>query len=172
MKKVLMLSIFSIFLSNCTTEEISTPTTNTTEVVPTQEVAATETISSENTNSISERLMKTSTEILITNVTRGFSSSVSIKNAMLTKNSTGVIPPTTVQINKAKWNVLKQKFNALNLVKIPTYNAPSCASCSDAGYSQTLVIKHDGVEYTSQSYDSSNPPLALKDFLNYIKTLN
>jgi hypothetical protein len=170
MKKVLMLSIFSIFLSNCTTEEISTPTATPT--ANTIEVVSTPAISSEDVNSISERQMKASTEILITNVTRGFSSSVSIKNAMLTKNSTGVVPPTTVQIKKAKWNVLKQKFNALNLVKIPTYNAPSCASCSDAGYSQTLVIKHDGIEYTSQNYDSSNPPLALKDFLNYINTLN
>ncbi len=166
MKKVLILSIFSIFLSNCTTDEMVLPTANSIELTP---VVVS---SSEISNSISARLIKTSTEIVISNVTRGFSSSVTIKNAMLTKNSSGVVPPTTVQITNAKWTILKQKFDALNLVKIPTYNAPTCLSCSDISYSQTLVINHDGVQYASKNYDSSNPPVALKDFLNYIKTLN
>ena len=96
---------------------------------------------------------------------------MSIKNGQLTKNSTGVVPPTTTQISSAKWNVLKQKFNLLNLVKIPTYIATSCLRCNDMDKGQTLEIKYNGVVYISQVYDTSNPPAALKDFVFYIKTL-
>ena len=78
----------------------------------------------------------------------------------------------TITITTAKWNVLKQKFTAMNLSNISTYNAPSCASCTDAGYSETLEITHNGVTYTSKNYDSSNPPSQLKGFITYIKSIN
>ena len=166
MKKFLILAVLSIFLSNCTTDEL-TPVASTESVTPA--VLVNNPI--ENNTSLSAKAIQTSTVISLSTVARGFSSSVSIKNGQLTKNSTGVVPPTTIQISSAKWNVLKQKFNLLNLVKIPTYIATSCLRCNDMDKGQTLEIKYNGVVYTSQVYDTSNPPAALKDFVFYIKTL-
>ena len=166
MKKVLILSILSIFLSNCSTDELSDSTTSK------NESSLPITISQEINNNDFAKSIKSSTEVMISSVTRGFSSSVSIKDGKITKNSTGIVPPTTTQISNAKWNVFKQKFAVLNLTKIPTYKAPTCLRCADMDLGQTLEIKHDGVIYTSQVYDSTNPPAALKDFVLYIKTLN
>ena len=168
MKKVLILLIFSIFLSNCTTDELSNSTTSSSESILPVVVSPL----SENNNDSFARPIKVSTEILISNVTRGFSSSIFIKDGKLTKNSSGIVSPTTIQISNAKWEVLKQKFAALNLVRIPSYNAPSCLRCSDMDLGQTLEIKHNGVNYTSKVYDSTNPPAALKDFLFYVNTIN
>ena len=168
MKKVLIVSIFSIFLANCSSDELSTSTNSNNERV----VVANGNQSLENNTDFFAKPIKATTEILISNTTRGFSSSVTIKDGSITKTSTGIVPPTTTQISGSKWNVLKQKFAVLNLVKIPTYIAPSCLTCTDMVLSQTLEIKHNGVTYTSQTYDSTNPPSQLKDFLAYVKTLN
>jgi hypothetical protein len=163
MKKVLILCVLSIFLSNCSTEEIATPVTSKSEsVLPT----------SDKNNDIFAKPIKSTTEVTLSIATRGFSSSVSIKNGMMTKNSTGIVPPTTIQISTAKLTIYNQKFAALNLVKIPTYNAPTCLRCADQDLGQTLQIKHDGVTYTSKTYDSTNPPAALRDFISCINGLN
>jgi hypothetical protein len=165
MKKVLILSILSIFLSNCTTDELS----NT--VTPNNEITLPSAVDKASNNNVAKPI-KASTEITLSTVTRGFSSSTSIKDGKLTRNSTGVVPPTTIQISASKLYILKQKFEALNLVKIPTYNPTTCLRCEDRDLGQTLVIKHEGVTYTSKIYDSTNPPAAIKSFVLYINTIN
>ena len=164
MKNLFILLALALTLISCTTEEISSTTnensTNVSQVETNQQrVGATQTLNA-------------TTQIVIKAVTRGFSSSIVVKNSKITKSSTGVVPPMTITITTAKWNVLKQKFTAMNLSNISTYNAPSCTSCTDAGYSETLEITHNGVTYTSQNYDSSNPPSQLKGFITYIKSIN
>ncbi len=163
MKKVLVLCVLSIFLSNCSTEEIATPIASKSESILS---------ASDKNNDFFAKPIKSTTEVVLSISTRGFSSSVCIKNGMITKNSTGIVPPTTTQISISKLSVYNKKFAALNLVKIPTYNAPSCLRCADQDLGQTLQIKHDGVTYTSKTYDSTNPPAALKDFITCINGLN
>lgn len=168
MNKALILSIITVIFASCTTEELSNSTTSnnqtTSPAVTGQEIV--------NNNEELAKTMNSTTEIVVSNTTRGFSSAIIVKDSKITKTSTGVVPPTTTQISTENWTICKQKFAKLNLVKISTYVAPSCLRCADMDVSQTLEIKYNGVVYTSNSYDSTNPPAALKDFLFFIKKLN
>ncbi|WP_395075311.1 hypothetical protein [Flavobacterium sp.] len=168
MKKLLILSIASIFLSNCTTDEImSNPA-----VKSESPMVVVENNSAELNNNIAAKTINASTVVTISTITRGFSSSISINNGYMTRNSSGVVQPTTVKMNTAKWITFKQKFSALNLVKVSSYEPSTCLRCSGADLAQTLEISYNGVIYTSQEFDKTNPPTALKNFVSYMNSLN
>ena len=164
MKNLFILLSLSLSIISCSTEEISdskTPNSN----------ADIKTEVNQQRLSVNP-VINSNTKIVIKSFTRGFSSSIVVNNKKITRTSTGVVQSSTIIISTSNWNLVKQKFATLNLSNISTYAAPSCASCSDAGLSETLEIVHNGVTYTSQYYDSSNPPSQIKSFLTYIKTLN
>ena len=164
MKNLFILLVLALSITSCSTEEIAETKSQSTIITPNTEVAQPQ--------SRVAPVLNLKTTIEITAVTRGFSSSIVVNNSKLTKSSTGIVPPMTITITAAKWNVLKQKFALLSLSSIATYVAPTCASCSDAGFAETLKITHNGVTYTSQSYDSSNAPTQLRSFLTYVKSIN
>ena len=164
MKKILILLSSTLAITSCTTEEISSSNTLNSSIVSTTETNQLRQTASQTINA--------STQITITASTRGFSSSIVIKNGKLIKSSTGIVPPTTTTISTAKLNVLNQKFRKLILADFPNYTSTTCLRCGDVGFTENLEITHNGVVYTSQGYDSSNAPIKLKDIVTYIKTLN
>ena len=159
MKKLIFLLSVAFAATSCSTEEMTT--TNST-------IAATS--DSSNQRVASTQILNTKTQFVITASTRGFSSSIVVKNNIVTKSSTGVVPPTTSTISAANVQKIKITLTNLFVTSLASYPAPSCASCGDRGLSEKLEITQNGVTYTSQSYDSSNPPAEIKKLVSLIKS--
>lgn len=117
------------------------------------------------------QFLTNSSEILITDVSRGFYFSVHFKNQVMTKASSGIVPPSTSTLTTYQWKKLNNLFSKLILSEIPNYLSPTCLRCSDGTPAERLTIIQNGVEYQSVDYDSNNPPVALRAFLNYAKSL-
>lgn len=111
------------------------------------------------------------TKITITDVTRGFYETIEIQGNQVAKNSSGIVPPTNYIMTYSKFNYLNYLFSTLNLSQIPSFAPPSKDYMFDGAQIETLEIFHNGVQYSSQPYDRGNPPAALKNFVNYVKSL-
>lgn len=111
------------------------------------------------------------TKILITDISRGFYETIEIQGNQIMKNSSGIVPPSNYTITYSNFSFLNYEFSSLNLSQIPTYPAPSKDHLFDGAQIETLEIIHNGSYYSSQSYDRGNPPVEIKDFVNFIKSL-
>ncbi|MDI9309086.1 MAG: hypothetical protein QM535_02625 [Limnohabitans sp.] len=167
----LILSILTLFFISCTVDEKYNNDLKTS-------TSSSINLGSNSTEESTDMALKcggqyrnSSTKISLNVQTRGFYSSVKIEGSLVSKNSSGVVPPSQSIISNDKLNTINYLFSRLNLVQLPNYLAPSTSHQFDGVPSEVLTIEHNGVKYVSKTYDAGNPPVQIKAFVNYIKSL-
>lgn len=157
MKKFyLIISILSIAITSCSTDGI----------IETEATQNSIELSNKKPNSLNNN-----TQIIITDVTRGFYESIEIVGNEVKKTSSGIVPPSSYTLTLSQQNDLNLNFSNLSLQNIKKYNAPSNARFFDGAPFETLEIIHNGITYRSKSYDGGNPPSQIKAFVDFVKNL-
>ncbi len=67
----------------------------------------------------------------------------------------------TRNFSAAEWENVVKAVGAIDLAKIDTYEGPTTARFYDGALAATIRIHKDGKVYTSQSFDSGQPPKEL-----------
>lgn len=168
MKKLTVLMLVTFTVVSCSKEELPSESN-----VSQKTATNTSAISSESNSKIRNyrQSLNSDSEITITEISRSFYSSVHFKNQVMSKTSSGIVPPTSTKLTAYQWKELNNLFSKLNLREIPYYTETTCLRCSDSSPAGNLTIIHQGRVYQSLDYDSYNPPVALRAFLNYAKSL-
>lgn len=77
------------------------------------------------------------------------------------KNVTHNGTETKRNFSGTEWDQVVKAINAIDLEKIDTYEGPTTARFYDGALAATIRIHKDGKVYTSQSFDSGQPPKEL-----------
>lgn len=112
-----------------------------------------------------------STKVSIYSQARSFYTSLEVEGVALSRNSSGVVPPSVITIPSDKIDRLNLLFSELNLTQLPNYLAPSLNHRYGGAQSEVLTIEHNEQIYVSQAYDAGNPPSQIKEFIEFVKSL-
>lgn len=67
----------------------------------------------------------------------------------------------TYALSEEEQRELEEAVAALPLQQLESLERPSCDACFDGDLGATLWVTHEGVNYTSSSFDLNNPPASL-----------
>lgn len=167
----LLFSILILTFASCTVDEnykrddLKTSTNSQENLDQNNKIASNATLCN------TQQTRNTSTKIVINIQSRGFYSSIKVEGSLVSKNSSGVVPPSQSIISNDKLYRINYLFARLNLVQLPNYLAPSTSYQFDAAPSEVFTVEHNGKKYVSTTYDAGYPPLQIKEFVQLLKSL-
>lgn len=167
MKKLLVAITALVSMASCTADKTNAEINNESQVVLAQKEAK---VNNQVARLTAQRIAST-TEITVTTQARGFNQTITLKGKKVSKTSTGVVSPSSYTLTTAKFNTIDNIFYGLRIDLIPHFSAPSTAFAHDGARAEVLTIVHNGITYTSKTYDEGNPNVVLKRLINNIKGL-
>lgn len=94
------------------------------------------------------------------------------KDVMFYSDDRGKKTTATVNLSEKQWDKVNRLVNQIKLKELPYLKAPSDKRKYDgAAIAKLKVIKNEN-EFTSTNFDHGNPPLEIKNLVNYIISLS
>nr|WP_317631104.1 hypothetical protein [uncultured Flavobacterium sp.] len=106
--------------------------------------------------------------IEVETVARGLYKNVVITNGIAIFKADRTDVGTTVKLTKEQLQALKLAYNEFELDRINEYLSTTEKRFSDASAASSIKIINNNVEYVSNDFDTSNPPI---EFSTLIKTI-
>ncbi|WP_428224216.1 hypothetical protein [Flavobacterium sp.] len=167
MKKFFLAITALTAMASCTVDHANSEKNNEAQTINAQNEAK----KANQTSRLTAQRIASTTEITVTTQARGFYQATTLKGRTVTKSSSGIVPPSSYTISTTKFNTIDNIFYGLTIDLIPYFNAPSTTFVYDGARSEVLTVVHNGITYTSKTYDEGNPNIVLKNLVNNIKGL-
>jgi hypothetical protein len=107
--------------------------------------------------------------IVFESFTRGGSFSIRITTDSIIRTDNGEI--TSVVLKPADWKALCSTLNKLDINQLADYPAPTSNRAMDAAWHSTIIVKMNGKEFSTTTFDNRNAPEKVKPLMACISQI-
>lgn len=105
-------------------------------------------------------------EIIYDATTRGRSKKITVANSFVQYKTHQ--ESSSFQLNKNQQKKITEEISKIDLTKINSLKSPTNKRLFDGAMHTLIIIKSNSKEYTSSSFDDTNPPIELKNLCDLL----